>query len=108
MLSVYGQLGHQQLSEAAVDTMKRLGEDLSNPGFVILGDLALALLQGGDIDHGGHVARRCATAAQTRPTTMGRARAAAIAARLPHSERDLARHLQELLSSPQSHGAGPH
>lgn len=96
VLSVYGQLAHQQLSEAAADTMKRLGQDLSDSGVVVLGDLAHALLQGGDIDHGGQVARQFATAAQTRPTTMGRARAAAVAARLPHSERDLAHHLQEL------------
>ncbi|MEV6678566.1 helix-turn-helix transcriptional regulator [Streptomyces erythrochromogenes] len=96
VLSVYGQLGHQQLSEAAADTMERLGQDLSDSGVVILGDLAHALLQGGDIGHGVHVAHQFAAAAQTRPNTMGRARAAAVAARLPSSECDLAHHLQEL------------
>lgn len=96
VLSVYGQLGHQQLSEAAADTMERLGQDLSDSGVVILGDLAHALLRGGDIGHGIYVANQFAAAAQTRPNTMGRARAAAVAARVPNSERDLAHHLQEL------------
>ncbi|MGW0901243.1 helix-turn-helix transcriptional regulator [Streptomyces goshikiensis] len=96
VLSVYGQLGHQQLSEAAADTMERLGKDLSDSGVVILGDLAHALLRGGDVGHGAHVAHQFAAAAQTRPNTMGRARAAAVAARLPGSERDLAHYLQAL------------
>ncbi|MEU8773369.1 helix-turn-helix transcriptional regulator [Streptomyces sp. NPDC048606] len=96
VLSVYGRLGHRQLPQTAASTAQRLGPDLSDSGVVILGDLAHALLQGGDIGHGVHVAHQFAAAAQTRPNTMGRARAAAVAARLPNSERDLAHHLQGL------------
>ncbi|MFH8635513.1 transcriptional regulator [Streptomyces goshikiensis] len=95
-LSVYGQLGHQKLSETAADTMQRLGQHLTDSGVVILGDLAHALLRGGDIGHGAHVAHQFAAAAQARPNTMGRARAAAVAALLPSSERELALHLQDL------------
>lgn len=43
VLSVHGQLGHQQLPETAARTVQRLGPDLSDSGVVILGDLAHAL-----------------------------------------------------------------
>lgn len=94
VLSVYGQLAHPELAEAADAATRRLGDELSDAGVVILGDLAVALLMGGDVDQGVHVAHQFASAADTRPNTMGRARALAIARRLPHRERQLAAHLQ--------------
>ncbi|ALO95171.1 transcriptional regulator [Streptomyces hygroscopicus subsp. limoneus] len=95
-LSVYGQLGRRELTEAAEAAVHRLGDALPDSGVVILGDIASALLIGGDLDQGIHVSRQFAAAAEARPNTMGRARARAVADRLPDSERDLARHLQLL------------
>lgn len=95
-LSVYGQLGHKELTETADTAVSRLGEDLPDSGVVVLGDLASALLRGGDREQGVYVARQFATAAVARPNTMGRARAQTVAARLPDSERELARHLKHL------------
>ncbi|MFD8980286.1 helix-turn-helix domain-containing protein [Streptomyces sp. NPDC059564] len=94
VLSVYGQLAHLELAEAADAASRRLGDELSEAGVVILGDLAAALLMGGDVDQGVYVARQFAAAADTRPNTMGRARALGIARQLPHRERELAAHLQ--------------
>lgn len=94
-LSVYGQLGRQELTETADKAVSRLGESLPDSGVVVLGDLASALLRGGDIDQGVYVSRQFAAAAETRPNTMGRARAQSVAARLPDSERELARHLEQ-------------
>ncbi|WP_251065076.1 helix-turn-helix domain-containing protein [Streptomyces sp. ISL-44] len=93
VLSVYGQLAHPGLAEAADAATRRLGGELSDAGVVILGDLAAALLAGGDIDQGVHVARRFAAAADARPNTMGRARARNVADRLPGRERELAAQL---------------
>ncbi|MFF8880739.1 helix-turn-helix domain-containing protein [Streptomyces flaveolus] len=95
-LSVYGQLGRQELAEAADKAVDRLGRDLPESGVVVLGDLANALLRGGDIDQGVYVSRQLAAASDARPTTMGRARAQAVAAQLPASERELAQHLQQV------------
>lgn len=95
-LSVYGQLGRQELAETADQAVDRLGRDLPESGVVVLGDLATALLQGGDIDQGVYVSRQFAAASEARPTTMGRARAQAVADKLPASERDLARHFKQL------------
>ncbi|GHF33406.1 hypothetical protein GCM10010218_13130 [Streptomyces mashuensis] len=94
-LSVYGQLGRQELAETADHAMGRLGRELPEAGVVVLGDLAGALLRGGDIDQGVYVSRRFAAAAEARPTTMGKVRAQAIASQLPHQERELALHLQQ-------------
>ncbi|MFF7899615.1 hypothetical protein ACIP4X_29315 [Streptomyces sp. NPDC088817] len=65
---------------------------------VILGDLASALLRGGDVDQGVYVARQFAAATQVKPNTMGKERAATIAASLPDSERELAAHLRQFTS----------
>lgn len=89
-ISVLGRLAHHELHDAATNATNRLGGDLSDAGVVILGDLASALLLGGDVDQGAHVARQFAQAATAKPNTMGRERAAGIAARLPHHEADLA------------------
>lgn len=94
VLSVYGQLAHPELAEAADAATRRLGSELSDAGVVILGDLAAALLAGGDIDQGVHVARQFAAAADARPNTMGRARALNVADQLPDRERELATHLR--------------
>ncbi|MGP3685577.1 transcriptional regulator [Streptomyces sp. IBSNAI002] len=94
VLSVYGQLAHPELAETADLAMRRLGGELSDAGVVVLGDLAAALLAGGDIDQGVHVARRFEAAADARPNTMGRARALSVADRLPDHERDLAAQLR--------------
>ncbi|MFH9677799.1 helix-turn-helix domain-containing protein [Streptomyces sp. NPDC017405] len=94
-LSVYGQLGRPELAETATQAVDRLGGELPESGVVVLGDLAKALLRGGDIDQGVHVSRQFAAASDVRPTTMGRARAQSIAAQLPASERELARHLYQ-------------
>ncbi|MFP1628865.1 helix-turn-helix domain-containing protein [Streptomyces sp. 5K101] len=94
-LSVYGQLGRQELAETADQAVNRLGRELPDSGVVVLGDLATALLRGGDVDQGVYVSRQFAAASEARPTTMGRARAQAVAAQLPGSERELARHLQQ-------------
>lgn len=93
-LSVYGQLG-QELAETADQAVDRLGRELPESGVVVLGDLATALLRGGDVDQGVYVSRQFAAASDARPTTMGKARARAVAAQLPASERELARHLQQ-------------
>ncbi|GAA2903868.1 helix-turn-helix transcriptional regulator [Streptomyces mexicanus] len=93
-LSVYGQLGRQELAETADHAVGRLGRALPESGVVVLGDLATALLRGGDLDQGVYVAHQFAAAVEARPNTMGRARARAIASQLPARERDLARHLQ--------------
>ncbi|MFF0551003.1 helix-turn-helix domain-containing protein [Streptomyces sp. NPDC004311] len=95
-LSVYGQLGRQELNQAAHEAVRRLGKALPESGVVVLGDLAAALLHAGDIDQGVYVAERFAEAAEARPNTMGKARAEVIAARLPDSERDLSQYLQRL------------
>jgi len=92
-LSVYGQLGRQELTETADNAVRRLGKSLPGSGVVILGDLAAALLLGGDIDQGVYVSRQFAAAADSRPNTMGRERAHTIASRLPDTEHELARHL---------------
>ncbi|MFI5986182.1 helix-turn-helix domain-containing protein [Streptomyces sp. NPDC051555] len=94
VLSVYGRLAHPELAEAAAVATRRLGGALSDAGVVVLGDLAAALLVGGDLDQGVHVARQFARAADARPNTMGRARALTIAGRLPRREAELAAHLR--------------
>ncbi|MEV3853060.1 helix-turn-helix transcriptional regulator [Streptomyces sp. NPDC050095] len=94
-LSVYGQLRRKELTETAASAVSRLGEALPGSGVVILGDLAAALLHGGDIDQGVYVSRQFAAAADARPNTMGKDRAQAIASRLPDSERELAHHLKQ-------------
>ncbi|MEU9190128.1 helix-turn-helix transcriptional regulator [Streptomyces sp. NPDC048484] len=94
-LSVYGQLGRQELAETADHAVDRLGMELPESGVVVLGDLAAALLRGGDLDQGVYVSRQFAAAAEARPNTMGRVRAQAVASRLPAKERELARHLQQ-------------
>ncbi|MER5981662.1 hypothetical protein [Streptomyces sp. NPDC001787] len=73
--------------------VERLGGELPESGVVVLGDLASALLRGGDIDRGAYVAHQFAAAAESKPNTMGRQRAQAIAAGLPDTEHDLASHL---------------
>ncbi|QOV43064.1 helix-turn-helix domain-containing protein [Streptomyces chromofuscus] len=95
-LSVYGQLGRQELNETANDAVRRLGNALPESGVVVLGDLAAALLHGGDVDQGIYVSRQFAAAVDARPNTMGRDRAETVAARLPDSESELAWHLQQL------------
>ncbi|MFI2764303.1 helix-turn-helix domain-containing protein [Streptomyces echinatus] len=94
-LSVYGQLSRQELAETADQAVDRLGRELPESGVVVLGDLANALLRGGDIDQGVYVSRQFAAASDARPNTMGRARAQAVAAQLPASERELARYLRQ-------------
>ncbi|MDX2967516.1 transcriptional regulator, partial [Streptomyces acidiscabies] len=69
-LSVYGQLGRQELTETADNAVRRLGESLPGSGVVVLGDLAAALLRGGDIDQGVYVSRQFVAAADARPNTM--------------------------------------
>ncbi|MFI9149488.1 helix-turn-helix domain-containing protein [Streptomyces sp. NPDC053367] len=94
-LSVYGRLGRQELAATADHAMDRLGRELPEAGVVVLGDLASALLHGGDVDQGIHVSRQFALAVEARPNTMGRVRAQAVASQLPNRERELARHLQQ-------------
>ncbi|MGW0757144.1 helix-turn-helix domain-containing protein [Streptomyces sp. NPDC002814] len=95
-LSVYGQLGRrQELTETADHAVDRLGRELPEAGVVVLGDLATALLRGGDLDQGVYVSRQFAAATEARPTTMARVRAQAVASQLPVRERELARHLQQ-------------
>ncbi|MFJ5678080.1 helix-turn-helix transcriptional regulator [Streptomyces sp. NPDC093097] len=97
-LSVYGQLGRPELVTTADSAFERLGEGLPDGGVVVLGDLASALLRGGDADQGVYVARQFTAATQAKPNTMGKERAAKIAAWLPDSERELARHLRQFAS----------
>ncbi len=83
-LSVYGELKHQELTATADSAVERLGGgELPESGVVVLGDLASALLRGGDVDRGAYVAHQFAAAAESKPNTMGRQRAQAIAAGLP-------------------------
>jgi hypothetical protein len=91
-LSVYGELKRQELTATADSAVSRLGGELPDSGVVVLGDLASALLRGGAVDRGTHVAHQFAAAAESRPNTMGRQRAHAIAADLPDTEHDLASH----------------
>ncbi|MEW1549403.1 helix-turn-helix transcriptional regulator [Streptomyces tsukubensis] len=98
VLSVYGRLGHPELTDTVSAATDRLGTDRSEAGVVILGDIAAALLQSGDQDRGVHVAAEFAAAAAARPNTMGRHRALTIMSRLPARERDLAEHLRVLAS----------
>lgn len=95
-LSVYGQLRRSELITTADDALARLGDDLPDGGVVVLGDLALALLRGGDVDQGIDVSRQFTAAAQAKTTTMGKERARAIAASLPGNEEDLAHHVRQL------------
>ncbi|MEW1700937.1 transcriptional regulator [Streptomyces sp. NPDC091278] len=95
-LSVYGQLRRVELTITADDAIARLGGGLPEGGVVVLGDLAIALLRGGNIDQALDVSRAFAAAAQAKPNTMGKDRARAVAALLPAGERDLAHHLREL------------
>ncbi|MGW1756430.1 ATP-binding cassette domain-containing protein [Streptomyces mirabilis] len=97
-LSVYGQLGRPELTVTADTAVGRLGDELSDGGVVVLGDLASALLRGGDVDQGVYVSRQFAAAAQAKPNTMGKERAATIAASLPDSERELGLHLRQFAS----------
>ncbi|MFF2845914.1 transcriptional regulator [Streptomyces sp. NPDC058001] len=96
ILSVYGHLAHPDLTDTAEAATRRLGRELSDVGVVILGDIATALLRGGDADQGVHVAREFTAAATARPNTMGRDRAESIAALLPDTQRDLAEYLHQL------------
>ncbi|CAM5578204.1 hypothetical protein SALBM217S_00644 [Streptomyces griseoloalbus] len=97
-LSVYGRLGRPELTSTADTAVDRLGDGLPDGGVVVLGDLAAALLHGGDVDQGVYVSRQFAAAAQAKPNTMGKERAAAIAASLPDNERELALHLRKFAS----------
>ncbi|WP_344575193.1 helix-turn-helix transcriptional regulator [Streptomyces lunalinharesii] len=97
-LSVYGQLARSELAATADSAVERLGEDLPDGGVVVLGDLAAALLRGGDVDRGVYVSRQFAAAAQAKPNTMGKDRAVQIAAGLPVGERELALHLKQFAS----------
>ncbi|MCV2458281.1 helix-turn-helix domain-containing protein [Streptomyces sp. ICN988] len=92
-LSVYGELKRQELTATADSAVERLGGELPDSGVVVLGDLTSALLRGGDVDRGAYVAHQFAAAAESKPNTMGRQRAQAIAAGLPDTEHDLAGHL---------------
>jgi transcriptional regulator with XRE-family HTH domain len=94
-LSVYGQLGRPELASAADTALDRLGGELPDGGVVVLGDLASALLRGGDVDQGVYVSRQFAAAAQAKPNTMGKERASAIAASLPPGEKELALNLAQ-------------
>ncbi|MES9558007.1 MULTISPECIES: helix-turn-helix domain-containing protein [unclassified Streptomyces] len=98
VLSVYGQLRRPELTATADSAVDRLGDELRDGGVVVLGDLASALLRGGDVDQGVYVAREFAAAAQVKPNTMGRERAATIAASLPENEQELAIHLRQFAS----------
>ncbi|MEU7017244.1 helix-turn-helix transcriptional regulator [Streptomyces sp. NPDC046385] len=95
-LSVYGQLRRAELTTTADDAIARLGSGLPDSGVVVLGDLAVALLRGGNVDQGLDVSRSFAAAAQAKPNTMGKERANLVAALLPANERDLAHHLRQL------------
>ncbi|MFJ8487433.1 hypothetical protein ACIRBZ_03465 [Streptomyces sp. NPDC094038] len=97
-LSVYGQLGRPELNAAAGTAVDRLGDELPDGGVVVLGDLASALLRGGDVDQGVYVSHQFVAAAQAKPNTMGKERASAIAASLPDSEPELGRVLRRLVS----------
>ncbi|KMS76917.1 transcriptional regulator [Streptomyces viridochromogenes] len=94
-LSVYGQLGRPELTSTADTAVDRLGDELPDGGVVVLGDLASALLRGGDVDQGVYVSREFAAAAQAKPNTMGKERAETIAASLPDSEQELAVYLRQ-------------
>lgn len=89
-----GRLGRQELAETVDQAVDRLGRELPESGVDVLGDPATALLRGGDVDQEGYVSRQFAAAGDARPATLGRARAQAVAAQLPASERELARHPQ--------------
>ncbi|MER5973663.1 helix-turn-helix transcriptional regulator [Streptomyces sp. NPDC002055] len=97
-LSVYGQLGRSELTATADTAFDRLGDELPDGGVVVLGDLASALLRGGDVEQGIYVSRQFTTASQAKPNTMGKERAAKIATCLPNSERELAHHLRQFAS----------
>ncbi|MEV8038841.1 helix-turn-helix transcriptional regulator [Streptomyces sp. NPDC086182] len=97
-LSVYGQLGRPELTATADTAVDRLGDELPDGGVVVLGDLASALLRGGDVDQGVYASRQFAAAAQAKPNTMGKDRASTIAALLPDSEQELSRHLRQFAS----------
>ncbi|MFD7016686.1 helix-turn-helix domain-containing protein [Streptomyces sp. NPDC059928] len=97
-LSVYGQLRRHELTATADGAIERLGTALPDSGVVVLGDLASALLRGGDVDQGVYVSRQFAAASQAKPNTMGKDRARTIAANLPDGERELAHHLRQFAS----------
>ncbi len=97
-LSVYGQLRRQELTIMADTAVKRLGTGLPDGGVVVLGDLASALLRGGDVDQGVYVARQFASATHAKPNTMGKERARTVASWLPDSEQELARCLRQFAS----------
>lgn len=97
-LSVYGHLRRSELATTADVAVARLGDGLPDGGVVVLGDLAVALLRGGDVDQGIDVSRKFAAAAHAKPNTMGRERARAIAASLPKGERELVDHLWQLVT----------
>lgn len=97
-LSVYGQLRRPELTSTADTAVHRLGDGLPDGGVVVLGDLASALLRGGDVDQGVYVSRQFVAAAEAKPNTMGKERASTIASSLPDSEQELGRHLRKFAS----------
>lgn len=97
-LSVYGQLRRPELTSTADTAVDRLGDGLPDGGVVVLGDLASALLRGGDVDQGVYVSRQFVAAAEAKPNTMGKERASTIASSLPDSEQELGRHLRKFAS----------
>lgn len=97
-LSVYGQLRRPELTSTADTAVDRLGDGLPDGGVVVLGDLASALLRGGDVDQGVYVSRQFIAAAEAKPNTMGKERASTIASSLPDSEQELGRHLRKFAS----------
>lgn len=103
-LSVYGQLGRPELTAAADTAVDRLGDELPDGGVVVLGELASALLRGGDVDQGVYVSRQFAAAEQAKPNTMGKERASTIAASLPDSDQELGRYLRQFASSIPTRG----
>ncbi|MFM9559409.1 transcriptional regulator, partial [Streptomyces caniscabiei] len=85
--------GRSELTATADTAVERLGDGLSDAGVVVLGDLASALLRGGDVEQGVYVTRQFAAASQAKPNTMGKERARSIVTWLPDNERELADHL---------------
>ncbi|MET8297558.1 hypothetical protein ABZW02_26375 [Streptomyces sp. NPDC005180] len=88
-----------ELAVAAETATRGLDKALPSADVVILGNLAAAHLQGGDVDQGIHIARESADAASARPNnTVGTARAHQIGDRLPAGERQLADQIRSLVT----------
>jgi hypothetical protein len=98
-ISAYSRIGHPDLPAVIAEALSALGDDDAKIRCSVLGDSALGWLAAGDAEQAVEVGGRALVATVEDDTTMGRARLAALAQRLPDAAeaRDLRERIRALL-----------